>query len=409
MNKRQIAALLACSLVSWWVGSALMPLLPLYVQQLGAAPAIVGNYLAFIFLSLVFGTAGAGWLANRLQRRRALIAGISLLAAPATWGMGQVDQLWQLALLNAVTWMAGGATLALVSILAGMYAAKGERGRLFGWLALTMALASVVGGLTAGPLVDGAGYPVLFTILAGLWLLQAVCACLLPDRPIAQGRDHLQQPTRANVRPQFSRAYTALVVASFCLSLGNFVGILGRSLAMDAQGFSASSITITVGISAGVTLVMNPLMGHLSDRYSRRLLLALIYAVAALGVAWLAIATRPPDFLAASILLALASTERAVGSALATDLLPPNLLDRGLSRFEAAKWIGAVLGLAGAGYAVQSVGLPATLLLGAAFPLVAIGGLVWAASITRKDSADAHSINLAAPDDPAQRRPIIAQ
>lgn len=134
MNRRQVAALLGCSLISWWVGSSLMPLLPLYVQQLGAAPAIVGNYLAFIFLSLVIGTVGAGGLANRLQRRRALIVAISLLAAPATWGMGQVDQVWQLALLNAVTWMAGGATLALVSILAGIYAAKEERGKLFGWL-----------------------------------------------------------------------------------------------------------------------------------------------------------------------------------------------------------------------------------------------------------------------------------
>ncbi|MCL4863878.1 MAG: MFS transporter [Caldilineaceae bacterium] len=409
MNRRQVAALLGCSLISWWVGSALMPLLPLYVQQLGAAPALVGNYLAFVFLSLVIGTVGAGWLANRLQHRRALIIGISLLAAPATWGMGQVKQLWQLALLNAVTWMAGGAALALVSILAGMYAAKGERGRLFGWLALTMALASVVGGLTAGPLVDGAGYPMLFTILAGLWLLQAFCACFLPDRPVAQGAPHLQQSTRANVQPQFSRAYTALVVASFCLSLGNFVAILGRSLAMAAQGYSASSITITVGISAGVTLVMNPLMGRLSDRHNRWVLLALIYAAAALGVAWLAVAASPLDFLAASILLALVSTERAVGSALATDLLPPNLLDRGLSRFEAAKWIGAVLGLAGAGYAVQWVGLPATLLLGAAFPLVAIGALVWVAQKTRKDTVTAQPANLTAPDDPAQGRPVIAQ
>lgn len=209
MNKRRTVALLTCSLIRWWVGSALMPLLPLYVRQINAAPALVGNYLAFIFLSLVIGTVGAGWLAERWQHRRALIAGISLLAAPATWGMGQVAHLWQFALLNAVTWMAGGASLALVSILAGLYVPRQERGKLFGWLALTMALAGVLGGLTAGPLVDGAGYPALFSLLACFWLLQLFCARFLPDRQISLASTGPRKPSTVNTR--LNRAYFALM------------------------------------------------------------------------------------------------------------------------------------------------------------------------------------------------------
>lgn len=393
MKKRQIAALLACSLISWWVGSALMPLLPVYVRQLGAAPALVGNYLAFIFLSLVIGTVGAGWLASRLQRRRALIVGISLLAAPATWGMGQVDQLWHLALLNAVTWMAGGATLALVSILAGIYAPKQERGKLFGWLALTMALASVLGGLTAGPLVDGAGYPALFTMMACLWLLESFCACFLPDQPVAEGSPRPSQPAVADA--QFGRAYLTLVAAG--LSIGNFASILGRSMAMDDRGFSASSITITVGVSASVALFINPLMGYLSDRYDRRMLLAVAYAAAALGLAWMAVAVHLFDFMTASMLLALSSAERGVSSALATDLLPPGLLDKGMSRLEAAKWAGAVLGLIGTGYAVQSLGLATTLLLGALLPLFAVGLLLWVRKGLERTTPDATLTNVTSP------------
>jgi MFS family permease len=395
MNKRQVAALLACSLISWWVGSALMPLLPVYVRQLGATPALVGNYLAFIFLSLVVGTVGAGWLASRLQRRRALIVGISLLAAPATWGMGQVDQLWQLALLNAVTWMAGGATLALVSILAGFYAPQQERGKIFGWLALTMALASVLGGLTAGPLVDSAGYPALFTMMACLWLLEGFCACFLPAQPVAEGSPRPIRPAVAD--GQFGRAYLILVAAGLCLSIGNFASILGRSMAMDERGFSASSITITVGVSASVALVIHPLMGYLSDRYDRRLLLAVAYAAAVVGLAWMAVAVHLFDFMAASMLLALATAERGVSSALAIDLLPPGLLDKGMSRLEAAKWAGAVLGLIGTGYAVQALGLAATLLLGALLPLFAIGLLLWMRKGLERTTPDATLTNVTSP------------
>ncbi|RIK38763.1 MAG: hypothetical protein DCC55_20070 [Chloroflexi bacterium] len=168
-------------------------------------------------------------------------------------------------------------------------------------------------------------------------------------------------------------------------------------MAMDDRGFSASSITITVGVSASVALFINPLMGYLSDRYDRRMLLAVAYAAAALGLAWMAVAVHLFDFMTASMLLALSSAERGVSSALATDLLPPGLLDKGMSRLEAAKWAGAVLGLIGTGYAVQSLGLATTLLLGALLPLFAVGLLLWVRKGLERTTPDATLTNVTSP------------
>ena len=41
MSRKQLFALFLCSLVIWTTGSGLIPLLPVYATQMGAAPAVV--------------------------------------------------------------------------------------------------------------------------------------------------------------------------------------------------------------------------------------------------------------------------------------------------------------------------------------------------------------------------------
>ena len=74
MKRRHLMTLLACSFLAWWPGMGLMPLLPVYAKQLGATPAMVGNYLAFVFAALTLGTICVGPIASRWQNRRLLIA-----------------------------------------------------------------------------------------------------------------------------------------------------------------------------------------------------------------------------------------------------------------------------------------------------------------------------------------------
>ena len=52
-----------------------------------------------------------------------------------------------------------------------------------------------------------------------------------------------------------------------------FVGVLGRSLAMDQLGFQAAAITAALGAAAG--LLFYPLLGVLSDRFNRKAVLGL--------------------------------------------------------------------------------------------------------------------------------------
>jgi hypothetical protein len=136
------------------VGERAVPLLPIYAGRLGAAAAVVGNYLALAFLFLAIGTWLAGWLAAKLQRRRLLLILVSLMSAPLVWSMGQVMTLGLLVGLTALVWFSCGACIVLISVLAGLNTTSDNRGKVFGLLTMTIALAGVVAGLTSGPVVD---------------------------------------------------------------------------------------------------------------------------------------------------------------------------------------------------------------------------------------------------------------
>ncbi|MDQ4076998.1 MAG: hypothetical protein M3220_12220, partial [Chloroflexota bacterium] len=45
MKKQQSIALFICNLIVLYIGGSLLPLLPLYATELGAEPAVTGNYL----------------------------------------------------------------------------------------------------------------------------------------------------------------------------------------------------------------------------------------------------------------------------------------------------------------------------------------------------------------------------
>jgi MFS family permease len=369
MNRRQFFALFICSLIPWWVGSGLMPLLPIYAARLGASPAVVGNYLAFIFFSLALGTVTGGWLSAKLHRYRELLLLMGLIGTLATWLMGQVPELWQLILLNAAVWFVAGITLALVAIIAGQNAGQHERGRIFGLLAFSSALGGVLGG-PSGLVVDQWGYRMLFTLSATIWLMQIAAAFFLQNGQQVTAPPKMET---ARTRPaQLASPFLLLLAAALLFSTGGFIGTMGRSLALDAQGFPAATITLIAAIGSGLSLILNPLTGRLSDRVNRRLLLCLIYATGGLSLVLLAYSTTLAAFLIVALLTAASGAERAVSSALVSDLLPSHGLSQGLSLFDGVKWIGGVVGFAGTGYAIQLLGLPLTLLAGAALPLLSI-------------------------------------
>lgn len=371
MSKKQLVALLVCSLVTWTVGNGLVPLLPVYAMQLGAAPVMTGYYLSFSYLALAIGTLAAGWLSDRIHRRKTqlILAGVASISL--VWLMGQVTNVWHLALLTAAVWFVGGMQLALVGILAGLSAGSDERGKVFGLLGLTGALGAVVAGAGTGLIADRWGYPAMFASLALFSSFTPVAALFLKDKVVVQASD--RESATAEAKPRLGGAFMLLLLASLAAGLAYSAVILGRSLVMNGLGFSAAAIASTVAISGAVTMPLPAVIGRLSDRVDRKRLMALFYLLGSAGLFVLPLSASLWHFWVVLPLIGLSSSvSGAVGAALVADLVPSKALGRGMSLFSATTWVGGIIGCALTGFAVQSFGTTSTFIAGAFLPLIAI-------------------------------------
>lgn len=370
MNKKLLAGLLVCSLITAIIGNGSLPLMPVYAVILGAGKALSGYYLALAYLALAAGTYSAAWFLQQFPRPRTVLITSILLNLPLVWLFQYITAVWHLIVLTMITWFIGGLFGAVVSIVAGLAADENERGRIFGLLGLTGPLGTLLGGLIFGPIVDRWGYAAafLFIFLLELALPLAslpVTGIFIPKRTSSQAR---------HASPNLSSGFFLLIGTTVLTCSGGFIGTIGISLTMHGRGFPASSISLVAAIGGLIALPLPYLIGRLSDRVGRRMLLSTSYLTGMFGLLTLTFANVFGLFaLASSFNNIRAFVSSGLAQALVTDLAPKESLSRAMSLYQSFVWVGGIIGFALSGVLFQAIGQRATFITAAAIILIAIG------------------------------------
>ena len=354
MRYNKLIFVFVCNLVPLFIGMGLFPLLPLYAARFGATNTLVGLYYAAVYLASAGGVFLSGWLAARLSPRVVFVAG-SGLGIPALALLGLATALWQVVLLTALVWLCGSTTLTLLSVYTGLIAGDGRRGRAFSLMFLAYPLGALLGGAVIGPLVATYGYTAMFAALGAIWTIQPLAALpLLRDTRFA---GMVVRSASASGPAPLGSSFMLLLLSSLLALAAIGVGRLGSALAMHAAGFAPGAIASTATVSGLATIPATLLIGALSDRIGHRRTLLLSYLLAAGGLATLLLANQVWHYwLAATLLFVAWCASRSVASAMATDVLPAPALSRGLPWLNAMDSLASILGFAGAGYAMDTLG-----------------------------------------------------
>jgi MFS family permease len=243
---------------------------PLIRDQLGLSHTQLGILLAAFFWSYAPAQLPAGWLAERLEPRRVLAAGLAIWGA-ATALTGLFSGFLTLLVLRLVLGLGESVMYPASFKILATEAPEEQRGRANGFLASGQLLGPAVGTLVGGLLMARLGWRVVF-ILSGLasllwlWPWLATPREVMPRRPMGLAGQASDIPTTAMILRR--RELWASCLAQFC---GTYTLYLVLSwlpvYLVNTHGFSMAQMApIGAGVyalSAGTSV----LTGWLSDRW----------------------------------------------------------------------------------------------------------------------------------------------
>ncbi|NJC97379.1 MAG: hypothetical protein C3F07_05755 [Anaerolineales bacterium] len=375
LQNKQLRYLFLCNFAIVFIGFGLFPVLPLYAAEFGASPSFIGIYLAVTYIAISVGSILTGQLVEHFSYK-------SVYAAAGALGMVSLlllvwaDALWQIVILTALVWFAGGVGLSISSILATTHTPSSERGRAFGMLALTSPLGALIGSLVVGRLVAWSGYSLMFVVLAVEWSVFPALALtrVRYDEP-AHGSASSQPARGSSSTPQPGIYFSLLLATVLLASMTVSVGRMGLSMTMKEQLFSASEVSTANALGGLFTIPVTLMIGSLSDRLGRKHFLFMGYVLAMGGTLLLIAAHELWQFwLVAALVLAARSVITAMSPAYATDLLSRQSLNRTLPLVGTMNWVSGVIGFAGSGYVIDSFG--STSLYGATTALAVLAGVM---------------------------------
>lgn len=334
--------------------------LPLFAVGLGATDTHIGLMIGLFALAAMLGRTVVGWQLDRGAKRLVLAAG-GLIFVVASLSYAVVTAVGPLLGLRALNGLGHAAGQAANQTLAAETAPPERRGEALSMQQVTLVLA-VATMPALGVVVAGwVGFSALFVLTAALSLLAALVALTCPEPPAPATRPRPTFFNAAVIRP-------GLILFALMASFGAVVGLA----AVHAARVGLANPGLFFLAYALGSLAVQFVGGRLSDTRGRAAVILPGLALAAAGMAAIALAREWWLLPAAALFGAGLGLGQPNLFALAADHVPP--ARRGSALATAGIFLegGISVGATAAGIIGQAAGLPVAFLALGALPALAL-------------------------------------
>ncbi len=313
---------------------------PIYLQQLGADPLQIGVFIGAVGGSMVLTHIPAGYLSDRLGRRRMMwIAWI--LGVLATWIMANA---------RSLPWFVGGMLVygltGFVTVPLDSYVTA-SRGRWSVGRAITLISAAFNLGMVFGPLIGGfvgenSGIRQIFFISALVFMVSTVFIFLIQPQPV-ESPNPIDKHGKFLLNPQYLAYLGAVFLVVFATYLPQ---PLSQNFLSNERGLTLGTIGILTSMTGLGVAVLNLALGHLNPR------LGFLLAQVAVGAFALFIwkGNSLPVYALAYLLLGGYKTTRVLAVAQTRSLTPSSNMGLAYGVTETAAALATILAPLLAGY-----------------------------------------------------------
>jgi predicted MFS family arabinose efflux permease len=352
-----------------------IPLLPDIGGDLGLGTGRLGLLTAAFALGRLATDLPAGRVADRLAPARALAAsgfGIALGTALLASAGSFAQALAAMALIGMASALTNTTGMTVFAASAG----PARRGAAMAGFSTALLTGQTLGPAVGGALAGLAGWRGALAALAAAGALVGALCLKLPavERP---GRRQARRPGGA---PPLTRAQAAVLAGvpfAVFFALGGLTQTLVPVVGAAELGLGAPAIGLALGAGGMARFAGALVSGRVSDRRGRRAALVPNLAGMAAGAALLVPAASTASWLAAIVVLSVASAGVSIAATMVADASPPGVLGRRLSANRFAGDLGLLAGPAAVALLDQHAGRAAA--AGAAAAVLGAAALAAAA------------------------------
>jgi len=301
MNKKIFAILVATMFISMLGFGIVVPLLPIYADQLGATPIEIGLINGGFGIAVLVFLPVVGRLSDRIGRKVFLCSGLAVLII-ASLGFIWAQNPLQLILVRCFQGLGASMHLPVAQAYLGDITPEGQEGRWMGRFNGVLFSAVGLGPLIGGLLTDLFSASTTFLVMAALCAVGLIATItLLPE-----------VPKKTAVKKE-STVFTSLKKSSklkgafaFQMANGFVMACMMTFLPLFANqnlGLSVSLIGLLIASQTPMALLQS-YTGTLADKYSRRILVTAGGTVAIIFIVLLPMANSFWPLLAMYVLIA---------------------------------------------------------------------------------------------------------
>jgi multidrug resistance protein len=384
MDKKAFFVLVSTMLISMLGMGVVVPLLPIYADQLGASALEIGFINAGFSLSLMVSLPFMGRLSDRFGRKVFLCSGMGILTI-ASLGFIWAQNPLQLILVRIFQGIGASMHLPIAQAYLGDITPEGEEGKWMGHFSAILFSSMSIGPLFGGVLTDLFNINTTFLVMAALCLVGLIATIIFLPEVVKRITSEKQGAAFTGLR----KSNILKAAFTFRMALGFSTACIMTFLPLFASqnlGMSVSLIGLLIASRAPLALLQS-YTGILADKYSRR---GLVIAGSAAAVIFVALMPTAGSFWPLLVMYAL----MAIGTAFAMPAATAYVVEEGrtfgmgasMALFMMAMQVGNGVGPIMFGEIVDLTSIESAFYSGAIILVIGIAAFIW---FTRKPSPKA--------------------